>query len=61
MNVAVSHSADWVIDNARRRAEPIMEQGKADRYDAAVNWLKKIKAAYIQLGQKPNGLLIAQN
>ncbi|MCC5661535.1 hypothetical protein LC608_32240 [Nostoc sp. XA010] len=37
MNVAVSHSADWVIDNARRRAEPIMEQGKPDRYDAAVN------------------------
>ncbi len=29
-----------------------MEQGKADRYDAAVNWLKKIKAGYIQLGQK---------
>jgi uncharacterized Zn finger protein len=29
-----------------------MEQGKADRYDAAVNWLKKVKAAYIQLGQK---------
>ncbi|WP_180277733.1 hypothetical protein [Nostoc sp. 'Peltigera malacea cyanobiont' DB3992] len=52
MNVAVSHRADWVIDNARKRAEPIMEQGKADRYDAAVNWLKKVKAAYIQLGQK---------
>ena len=29
-----------------------MEQGKADRYDAAVNWLKKAKAAYIQLEQK---------
>ncbi|MBD2729602.1 hypothetical protein H6G96_25625 [Nostoc sp. FACHB-892] len=29
-----------------------MEQGKADRYDAAVNWLKKVKAAYLQLGQK---------
>ncbi|WP_208766842.1 hypothetical protein [Nostoc flagelliforme] len=52
MNVAVPHRADWVIDNASRRAEPIMEQGKADRYDAVVNWLKKVKAAYIQLGQK---------
>ena len=52
MNVAVSHRADWVIDNACRRTEPIMEQGKADRYDATVNWLKKVKAAYSQLGQK---------
>ncbi len=52
MDAAVSHRPDWVIDNARRRAEPIMEQGKADRYDAAVNWLKKAKSAYLQLGQK---------
>ncbi|UKP01197.1 SWIM zinc finger family protein [Nostoc sp. UHCC 0870] len=52
MDATVSHRPDWVIDNARRRAEPIMEQGKADRYDAAVNWLKKVKTAYFQLGQK---------
>jgi uncharacterized Zn finger protein len=52
MDAAVYHRPDWVIDNARKRAEPIMEQGKADRYDGAVNWLKKVKAGYIQLGQK---------
>ncbi|MBD2535683.1 SWIM zinc finger domain-containing protein [Nostoc flagelliforme FACHB-838] len=52
MDAAVSHRPDWVIDNACRRAEPIMEQGKADRYDAAVNWLKKVKAGYIELGKK---------
>ncbi|MGJ5634514.1 hypothetical protein ABF638_35665 (plasmid) [Nostoc sp. CALU 1950] len=52
MDAAVSYCEDWVIGNAKRRAEPIMEQGKADRYDAAVNWLKKAKAAYVQLGQK---------
>ncbi|MHC5763048.1 hypothetical protein [Nostoc sp.] len=52
MDAAVSRRADWVIDNVRRRAEPIMEQGKADRYDAVINWLKKVKAAYIQLRQK---------
>ncbi len=44
MDAAVSHREDWVIGNAKRRAEPIMEQGKADRYDAAVNWLKKSKS-----------------
>ncbi|MHC0067701.1 SWIM zinc finger family protein [Nostoc sp. UIC 10890] len=52
MDAAVFHHPDWVIDNAKRRAEPIMEQGKADRYDAAVNWLKKVKTAYFQLGQQ---------
>ncbi|WP_414578919.1 SWIM zinc finger family protein [Anabaena sp. CCY 9402-a] len=52
MDAAVSHRPNWVIDNARRRAEPIMEQGKADRYEAAVSWLKKVKTAYFQLGQK---------
>lgn len=51
MEAAVSHRPDWVIENARRLAEPIMEQGKADRYDAAVKWLKKVKTAYFQLGQ----------
>ncbi len=51
MEAAVSHRPDWVIENARRRAEPIMEQGKADRYDTAVKWLKQVKTAYFQLGQ----------
>ncbi|WP_414530520.1 SWIM zinc finger family protein [Nodularia chucula] len=52
MDAAISHRPDWVIDHARTRAEPIMEQGKADRYHAAVKWLKKAKAGYFQLGQK---------
>jgi uncharacterized Zn finger protein len=52
MDAAVYYRPDWVINNACRRAEPIIEQGKAGRYDAAVNWLKKVKIAYLQLGQK---------
>lgn len=52
MDAAIFHRPDWVIDNARRRAEPIMEQGKADRYNEAVRWLQKAKAAYFQLGQQ---------
>ncbi len=43
--VMVSHS-QWVIDNARRRAESIMDEGKAKYYDNAVEWLKRVKAAY---------------
>lgn len=51
MQAALSTHPDWVIESARSRAEPIMEQGKADRYQEAVQWLQKAKAAYIQSGQ----------
>jgi uncharacterized Zn finger protein len=52
MDAAVSHRPEWVIEGAKKRAEPIMDQGKADRYDIAVNWLKKAKTAYFHLGQQ---------
>ena len=51
MRVAVSTHPDWVIEAARKQAESIMDQGKAERYDAAVEWLKQVKAAYIESGQ----------
>ena len=52
MQAVVSTHPDWVIAAARERAEPIMEQGKADRYQAAVQWLRHAKAAYIEAGQQ---------
>ncbi len=52
MDAAIPYSPDWVIEKACKLAEPIMEQGKADRYYAAVKCLKKVQAAYFQLGQK---------
>lgn len=52
MQAVVSTHPDWVIKEARKRAEPIMEQGKADRYQEAVQWLQKVKAAYVQSGQQ---------
>jgi len=52
MQAAVSTHPDWVIEAARNRAEPVMEQGKADRYQEAVEWLRQAKAAYIQSGQE---------
>ncbi|MDX2231014.1 MAG: SWIM zinc finger family protein [Leptolyngbyaceae cyanobacterium bins.349] len=52
MQAAVSTHPDWVIETARKQAESIMDQGKADRYAAAVNWLKQAKAAYIQSGRR---------
>ena len=51
MQAVVSTHPKWVIAEARQRAEPIMEQGKADRYQEAVHWLQQAKAAYVQSGQ----------
>ena len=51
MDAAVAQRPEWVIENARRRAESIMTEGKAQYYYHAVNWLRKIRAAYLQLEQ----------
>jgi uncharacterized Zn finger protein len=52
MQAVVSTHPAWVIEAARKRAEPIMEQGKADRYQEAVQWLRQARAAYIESGQQ---------
>ena len=52
MQAVLSTHPDWVIAVARQRAEPIMSQGKADRYQDAVQWLRQAKAAYLQSGQQ---------
>lgn len=51
MDAAVAHRPEWVIENARRRAESIMDEGKAQYYYHAINWLRRVRAAYHQLGQ----------
>jgi uncharacterized Zn finger protein len=51
MDTVVATHSQWVIDNARPRAESIMDEGKAKYYDNAVAWLKRVKAAYDALGQ----------
>ncbi|MBD2502200.1 SWIM zinc finger family protein [Anabaena azotica] len=56
MEAAVSHNPDWVIANARRRAERIMDEGKAEYYDDAIKWLKKVRAAYIKSGRQADWL-----
>jgi uncharacterized Zn finger protein len=51
MTASIPHRPDWVIEQARHRAETIMNQGKAQAYDDAVEWLRKAHAAYNQLEQ----------
>ncbi|MBD2608618.1 SWIM zinc finger domain-containing protein [Scytonema hofmannii FACHB-248] len=52
MKAAIPHNPDWVIANTRRRAESIMNAGKAEHYYHAVEWLKQARAAYLESGRK---------
>jgi uncharacterized Zn finger protein len=56
MDAAVVTHPDWVIATARDRAAPIMDRGKADRYQEAVRWLQQAKAAYDQAGRQSEWL-----
>jgi uncharacterized Zn finger protein len=52
MDAAISHQPEWVIAKAIRPAEDIMNRGKAESYQEAVNWLTRARAAYIQSGRQ---------
>lgn len=52
MEAAIPHRPAWVIEKARRRAEEIMNHGKAEAYREAVEWLRMARAAYLQSGQE---------
>ncbi|MEM9003164.1 MAG: SWIM zinc finger family protein [Cyanobacteria bacterium P01_F01_bin.86] len=51
MDAVIDTHSQWVIQNARPRAESIMNEGKAQYYHHAVEWLKRVKAAYQALGK----------
>ncbi|AVH66712.1 SWIM zinc finger family protein [Nostoc sp. 'Peltigera membranacea cyanobiont' N6] len=61
MNAAIPHNPTWVIANARRRAEKIMDAGKAEYYYYAIEWLKKARTAYLESGKKADWLSYRQN
>jgi uncharacterized Zn finger protein len=52
MDAAITHKPEWVIATAIRPAEDIMNRGKAESYQEAVNWLVKARAAYCQSGRQ---------
>jgi len=51
-DAAISTRPDWVIHAARHQAEVIINAGKADAYHHAVNWLKRVRAAYLATDRK---------
>jgi uncharacterized Zn finger protein len=52
MDAAVSRRPDWVIENARPHAEAIMNAAQAQYYHHAINWLRRVRAAYLQLEEE---------
>jgi uncharacterized Zn finger protein len=61
MDAAIPHNPTWVIANACRRAENIMDAGKAEYYYYAVEWLKKARNAYLESGKKADWLSYREN
>jgi uncharacterized Zn finger protein len=51
MDAAISHNPEWVIENAQKRAESIMDGKQAKYYHHAANWLRKVRAAYLHQGK----------
>lgn len=52
MDAAIQTHPEWVINNARVRAEEIINRGKAVAYDHAANWLRKMRLAYLAAGRQ---------
>lgn len=52
MAVATPLRPEWVIQAATAQAERIIEAGKADRYEAAVDWLRRARDAYSAAGRE---------
>ena len=56
MDVAIDTHPDWVIKAACRRAEAILNAGKAKYYEEAIGWLKKARDAYLAGDRKQEWL-----
>lgn len=56
MKASITSHPDWVITNASHRAESIMDAKQAQYYHLAVEWLEKVKAAYLRSGQEQDWL-----
>jgi uncharacterized Zn finger protein len=52
MDAAVNRQPQWVIAQARRQAEPIMDGAQSAHYEDAALWLGKVKQAHEALGQQ---------
>ena len=59
MDTAIATTPDWVISSACRRAESIMDEGKAKYYYKAIEWLEKVRDLILPQTESKNGQNIA--
>ena len=52
MDTAIESDPNWVIDRGCERAESIIDAGKAKYYREAIEWLKKVRNAYLAAGRQ---------
>ena len=52
MDAAITTNPDWVIENACKRAELIIDAGKAQSYNEAIVWLGKARNAFLAADRK---------
>lgn len=53
MDAALATRPDWVITAATARAAAIIDAGKAQHYDSAIEWLRRARVAYQAAGRQP--------
>ncbi len=52
MDAAMAQRPKWVIEQACTQAEAIMDAGKANAYHHAIDWLAKVRSAYLASDQQ---------
>jgi uncharacterized Zn finger protein len=55
-DAAIESHPDWVIESCRKQAEGIMNKGRSKDYDEAVDWLVKVRDAYVAAGREEEWL-----
>lgn len=61
MDAALASRPDWVIAAATARAVAIIDAGKAQYYDSAIEWLRRARAAYQATGRQQEWKAYLQN
>ena len=52
VDAALATRPNWVIEACRRQAEPIMDGGKSQYYEAAAAWLARARSAHRIAGRE---------
>lgn len=52
MDHVMENHSQWVIDKAKSHAESIIQRSEAKLYESAIQWLKRVHAAYLAMDQE---------